>query len=89
MIINLIGDDDYDSGPYNIRIPAGEIHIEFNVSVIDDNTVESNENFVLVITTESLPKNVKSGNPNKTTVTIVDRDGKSLVEQIEPYSVAN
>ena len=69
---------DYISGPYTVTFTAGIIHASFNVSLIDDNVFERNENFVLTIHPSSLPSNVTVGDPDQVTVTIVDNDGKKL-----------
>ena len=44
----------------------------------DDNVLEENEEFILTILAESLPNDIRLGNPNKSTVTIVDDDSKWL-----------
>ena len=68
------GGIDYDSGPFDITFPAGETLAVFNVSINDDNIVEDNENFTLVINPSSLPNGVTVVNPNQTTVNITDND---------------
>ena len=64
---------------YNITIPAGQTTFSFNVSIIDDDVLEGNEDFNLIILAESLPNNITLGDHNRSTVTIVDEDSKSLV----------
>ena len=64
---------------YNITIPAGQTTFSFNVSIIDDDVLEGNEDFNLIILAESLPNNITLGDHNRSTVTIVDDDSKSLV----------
>ena len=49
----------------------------FNVSIIDDNLIESNEKFILHINSSSLPNGVTICNPGQTTVTILDNDNIS------------
>ena len=46
------------------------------VPIIDDNVVEDDEMFSLIITPESLPYLVSRGNPSAVMVTIVSDDGK-------------
>ena len=69
---------DYDSGPYTVQFNAGDTRVSFNVSVYDDNILERNETFNLLINTSSLPSGVTVDDPGQTTVTIVDNDGKYI-----------
>lgn len=73
---NLIGGDDYGSGPYNVTFAAEETMAQFSVPITDDDLVEEEEKFSLDITSTSLPLNVNIGDPEKATVTIMDDDGK-------------
>ena len=66
-------------GQYNITIPAGQTTFSFDVSIIDDDVLEGNEEFDLIILAESLPNNITLGDHNRSTVTIMDDDSKSLV----------
>ena len=50
--------------------------VPFKVSVNDDDILEENENFVLTINQSLLPSGVGIGNPNLTTVIIMDNDRK-------------
>ena len=70
------GGVDYDSGIYNVIIPAGETSVPFDVPINDDNIFESNEDFGLTIIPNTLPDGVTRGNPDSATVTIVDNDRK-------------
>ena len=72
---NHIGDD-YDSRQYSIVIPAEQTNVKFNVSIIDDVIVETNEVFSLMIIPESLTDQVTLGKFGRTQVTIVDNDGE-------------
>ena len=67
---------DYDSGPYNVTIPAGQTTVTFDVPINNDNILEGNENFTLTINEPSLPTGVTRGDPGQATVTIVDDDRK-------------
>jgi len=67
---------DYDSGPFNLTIPAGETSYQFSIEIINDNVLESFEFFNLTINPLSLPAKVSVGNPNQTVVIIIDNDGK-------------
>lgn len=69
-----IGGADYNAGPYNIMIPAGETRVLFNVTIIDDNIYEDLEQFFLTIpTTQSLPDGIYFGN-NLTTLIFIEND---------------
>lgn len=56
-------------------IPAGRTRVTFNVSIIDDNTLESNETFVLIINPDSLPNKISATDPKRTNIIILDNDG--------------
>ena len=75
---NCIDNDDYDTGPYTLTIPAGENDVTFSVSITDDNIREQSETFHLIIDESSLPmaSHITSGDPSRTTVTIMDDDSK-------------
>ena len=72
---NITGGVDYDSGPYTVSFPAGAIRASFNIT-IDDNVLETTENFSLTIATSSLPTGITRGNPSSATVIILDNDRK-------------
>ena len=74
---NTLGGTDYVSKPnHTVIFPAGKTHATLNISIYEDNVFENNESFTLTINTSSLPSGVTRGDPGKTTVTIVDNDGK-------------
>ena len=50
----------------------------FNVSIIDDNISESNEDIQIKIAITSLPSTVSISNPGQATIIIVDNDGKII-----------
>ena len=56
-------------------IPAGQTHAHFDVTIMDDVTVESDKNFVLIISSTSLPDKISIKSPNSTIITISDNDG--------------
>ena len=67
---------DYTSGPYPITIPANMTSVPFNVTINDDDILENNEDFDVIIVPGSLPPDgVSRGNPGRATVTIVNNDG--------------
>ena len=68
------GGIDYDSGPYNVTVPANEISVAFNIPISSDGTMEENEEFNLTIHATSMPTHVKIDKPDQATVIIVDDD---------------
>ena len=78
IIIILTGGVDYSLGPYNVTFPAGVTRVSFVVGVTNDNVLEGDEKFSLVIDKSSLLDHVTVGNPNQVTVTIYDDDGKEI-----------
>ena len=76
FIINDIGrGNNFTLGQYNVTIPAGMTRVPFNVPIINDNIVEVNEKFDLIIDLPSLPPNVNIGSIHQATVMILDDDG--------------
>ena len=71
----LAGGDDYISGPYAVKFSAGVTVVSFNISIIDDYTVEVNENFTLSI----VPSILRVGKPSQAVVTIIEDDSKWLL----------
>ena len=72
----IIEGDDYEPGPFRVTIPAGEISVPFNISIIDDNVFEGDESFNLIINSSYPICGVLSD--CILTVTIVDNDGELL-----------
>ena len=56
--------------------PSNIVKQSFNLMIISDNILESNEEFQLTITSKSLPDRVSFGDPSQTIVTIIDDDGE-------------
>ena len=78
ILYNVVGGSDYDlEGPYSVTIPAKQTMISFVIKIINDSVLEENESFTLIINAGSLPNDVGLGNPNITTIKIVDDDSKS------------
>lgn len=67
---------DYFSGPYMVTFEVGMTNGSFNVSIYDDNMLESNEMFNLSIDASSLPNGMSVGDIGVTMVTILDNDRK-------------
>ena len=70
------GGIDYIPGPYTVIFPAGITIASFDVSVANDNILETNEMFNLFIIPTSLPERVTIGNIGRSLLTIVDNDSK-------------
>ena len=76
-MIHIIGNIDYDPGPYVFTILTGMTSIAFDATMIsNDNILEDNEIFYLVINSSSLPNDITTGNPFQVAVTVTDDDCK-------------
>ena len=58
-----------------MKFPAGVTNASLYISIINDETFEKNEEFLLTILQTSLPSDVDVGATSQATVTIVDDDG--------------
>ena len=67
---------DFIFGPYDALFPAGVTRAAFNVIIIEDDILESDESFTLVIDLLTLPRRIMIGSSNQTTVTILNDDSK-------------
>ena len=67
---------DYVPGPYNITFIAGNISDKVVILILEDSTIERDENFTLTINESSLPSSVSVGDPAQARVTIVEDSGK-------------
>ena len=76
--INIGADIDYNSGPYSVSFAAGITATSFNILITDDNILEDNETFYLIIDPSSLrdDNNVDVGNLFQVRVIIVEDDCK-------------
>lgn len=68
--------ENYTLGQYNVMLPAGVTRVPFYVPITNDDVLEVNEKFDLIIDLSSLSSNVNAGSIYRTTVLIVDDDGK-------------
>ena len=86
---NFTGDSDYMSGPYTVNFPAGVTNASFPISLMNDLTLENNEDFILIINSSSLPDYVSK--IGQATVTIADDDSKSscVIVHIVQTSIHN
>ena len=78
IYIVLIIDVDYDSGLYSITFTKGDNSAILCVNITDDNALEADETFSVVIDDTSLPTRVISIYPNAANVTILDNECKYL-----------
>ena len=74
---------DYNSGPYTATITAGTDRTSFNIPLNDDNIVEGNENFMVIIDMSSLPNDFVLGTISQATVTIRDEDSKLAISDVD------
>lgn len=72
----MIGNADFDPGPFNVSFPAQMTTASFNVPIIDDSMFEGNETFTVTIVPSTLPSRVVPGAGCVVTVTIDDDDSK-------------
>ena len=73
IIIVTGGGVDYQSGPYNVKFPAGVTNVSFNVLINNDNILEVNEEFNLIIRHSS---SIATHSPHRITVIILNDDSK-------------
>ena len=69
---------DYDSRVHIVPIPINTTSLTYNVAINDDDLYEMNETFKLQIIATSLHRQIKTTQPNVTTVTIIDDDEREL-----------
>ena len=69
---------DYAAGPYSVTFHAESIAALFDVIIMNDDILESDEKFILTVDPSSLPSNgrVTVGIPSNSTVTVIDDEGK-------------
>lgn len=76
MLHNFIGEGvDYTPESYDIMLLNGMTRAAFNISIINDDILERNENFTLTIDQSTLPSSVTIGDASQATVIIEDDDG--------------
>jgi len=69
-------DDDLNSNTIPVKIEAGVTSTSVNITIQDDRVLEINEEFELIIVSDSLPVTLISGSPIVALVTIIDDDRK-------------
>ena len=70
---DLIGGDDYVLTSTDVVIPAGQTRTKFSVIIMNDITLETNENFILMIRS-NLPNKISATTQRRTIIDIVDDD---------------
>ena len=66
---------DYKFEKCNVTFQSGNNNMLLNITIINDELLEPDENFILTINSSSLPSHVDISNPSNTTVTILNDDG--------------
>ena len=79
LVIVLSDGEDYRRDSTIVNMPAGKMSKTFAINIINDNTVECNETFILILSVPTLPCEVVSGSDNATKVIIRDSDSKKIV----------
>ena len=91
-IKNFVGREDFTSSTngfrvdgsmftfINISFTANNTRATLNISVIDDNLFETDENFVLRIDHNALNFGLSELELGETTLTIIDNDGELIVQ---------
>lgn len=80
-ILCCITEEDYQFGPYSVTFPAGTTIARLNIPILNDNILEGNENFTLIINSSSPPDNIFIGDDDRVTVIIADDDCKLQIQQ--------
>ena len=60
---------------YNVTFSAGETSASFDVQIIDDDLIETNEILQFMILQDLLPDGVSGGTQNKAVVIVIDDAG--------------
>ena len=74
----ILGGVDYDTGPYIVVFPAGITSATFNVTIINDNILERDEEFHLNITSPPTASKVILGQNNQVRIDIINDDSKYI-----------
>ena len=69
-------ENDYTIGPYNVTIPAGFTETSYDIIIYNDNILEENETFYLLIYPTTLLRDVNVGDINQVAITIINDDSK-------------
>ena len=63
---------------YSSTIPAGETIASFDVQIIDDDLIESDEFLQFMILQDLLPDDVGTGTQNTATLIVIDDPGNDI-----------
>ena len=74
--IFITGDVDYEAGPFNFIINAGETFVPFNISIYNNDVFQGNKSFNLSIHSPSLSHKFSVQSDCMLTVVIMDDDSK-------------
>ena len=72
---NLTGSDDHEIR-FHMIFAKGDIKSSYCFNITDDEKLESNKSFLLLIDSTSLPSNVIAKHPSSATFTILDDHSK-------------
>ena len=76
-LIFVVGDGDYNAGPYSVKFSAGQTEASFDVIINKDDMLERNESFLLRINSSTLPPDMVTLDANnEATVFILNDDSK-------------
>lgn len=75
MYVVLI-DGDYHVGPYIVRFPPRTSVVYFRIPIMNDNIVETSENFTVIVNASLLPSGIYIGDGIQTTIIIANDDCK-------------
>ena len=87
MYALYVGGTDYNSKSYSVTFPAGMTSVLFDIQIIDDSIVESNETFILNIINSSLPSGITASNPSQATVIIRNDDECKYISGLSQINI--
>ena len=73
---HIAAGEDYQAGPLTLTLPAKQLTVCVNVSIIDDFVVERNETFNVILDYDGGQTGVSLSLPQRAIVTIFNDDGK-------------
>ena len=76
--VHILGDFDYNSGPYNVIFPIGSTNATFDITIINDGVFEFDEIFNISITSIT-NDHIVGSTPAVATVTIIDTTSKYII----------
>ena len=70
----ITGDKDFSTDSQFVTFPPGITRVNFNVTIIDDNEVEEDEDFQLAILSQQSNRRIVIGRRRRTRIIIMDDD---------------